>query len=166
MLIHFYYKASAEKKKVPFAKFVKFTIKIFQRPERQQRQGDQREQHLRPKGPQRPQQARAEREINNGAKDACQQHEKPQLAPADAQREEKGQQRKRRAVECVERRSQRAGGSAPQPDGAQKIIEQRERRAQKQRGQKALPLRVQRKAHRQPPNSRASSPPRPAGASS
>ncbi len=84
MLIRFYYKASAEKKKVPFAKFVKFTIKIFQRPERQQRQGDQREQHFRPKGPQRPQQARAEREINNGAKDACQQHEKPQLAPADA----------------------------------------------------------------------------------
>jgi len=146
--IRFHYKPVAGKKKVPFAKFGKFTIKFFEQPERHCRKRQQRKQNICPKGPQRAQAARQQRKVQHRAQQGRKQHEKPQLTSADAQRKEKRQQRQQQAVERIERAGECARCFPPQADRAQQIVEQRQRRAQQERGEEALRLRAERYAHR------------------
>ena len=146
-LIRLYYKPVSGKKKVSFAKFGKFTINFLQPPQRGCKKTENSKQYLRPEVPERAQQPRAEGKIAHRAEQGGKEHIKPQLAPADAQREEKGEKRGKRAVERVERAGQTAPCRPPQPHGAQQVVEQRERNAEQQRGEKALRLTGERNAH-------------------
>ena len=109
----------------------------MQPPQRGCKKTENSEQYLCPEVPERAQQPRAEGKIAHRAEQGGKEHIKPQLAPADAQREEKGEKRGKRAVERVERAGQTAPCRPPQPHGAQQVVEQRERNAEQQRGEKA-----------------------------
>ena len=89
----------------------------------------------------------AEREVAHPAKNRRAKHIEPQLAPADAQREEKRQQRERRAVEEIERARKAPLRRPPQPHGAQQVIEERKDEAEQERGEKAPRLLGERHAH-------------------
>ena len=146
-LIRLYYKPVSGKKKVSFAKFGKFTINFLQPPQRRRREARKGEQHLRPEGPQRAKKPRAEREVAHRAKKRRAEHIEAQLAPADAQREEKRQERERRAVEEIERAREAPPRCPPQPHGAQQVIEERENEAEQERSEKAPRLLGERHAH-------------------
>ena len=146
-LIRLYYKPVSGKKKVSFAKFGKFTINFLQPPQRGCKKTENSEQYLRPEVPERAQQPRAEGKIAHRAEQGGKEHIKPQLAPADAQREEKGEKRGKRAVERVERAGQTPPCRPPQPHGAQQVIEKRKDEAEQERGEKAPRLLGERHAH-------------------
>ena len=146
-LIQPYYKPVSGKKKVSFAKFGKFTINFLQPPQRRRRQPRKGEQNLRPESPQRTKKPRAEGKVAHRAEQHRKEHIEPQLAPTDAQREEKRQQRKRRAVEDVERARKAPLRRPPQPHGAQQVIEEREDEAEQKRREKAPRLIGERHAH-------------------
>lgn len=146
-LIRLYYKPVSGKKKVSFAKFGKFTINFLQPPQRGCKKTENSEQYLRPEVPERAQQPRAEGKIAHRAEQGGKEHIKPQLAPADAQREEKGEKRGKRAVERVERAGQTPPCRPPQPHGAQQVIEERKDEAEQERGEKAPRLLGERHAH-------------------
>ena len=146
-LIRLYYKPVSGKKKVSFAKFGKFTISPSRRAQREGYDRKQREEHARPKVPQRAKEPRAERKVKKRAEQRRKDHIEPQLAPADAQREEKRQQRERRAVEEIERARKAPLRRPLQPHGAQQVIEERKDEAEQERGEKAPRLLGERHAH-------------------
>ena len=146
-LIRLYYKPVSGKKKVSFAKFGKFTISPFQRAQRSGRERAEREHDLRPEIPQRTKQSCCKQKVKERARQRRGDHVEPQLAPADAQREEKRQQRERRAVEEIERARKAPLRRPPQPHGAQQVIEERKDEAEQERGEKAPRLLGERHAH-------------------
>ena len=146
-LIRLYYKPVSGKKKVSFAKFGKFTINFLQPPQRGCKKTENSEQCLRPEVPERAEERREEREAQVRAKGNEGEHIEPQLAPADAQREEKRQQRERRAVEEIECARKAPLRRPPQPHGAQQVIEERKDEAEQERGEKAPRLLGERHAH-------------------
>lgn len=104
-------------------------------------------QHARPKIPQRAQKRRENAEKERGAERGGDERIKPQLAAADAQGEEEERNREDRAVERVERRGEAAFRAAAQAQGAQQVVEQRERHAQQQRRAQQPDLLVDGDAH-------------------
>ena len=146
-LIRLYYKPLFGKKKVSFAKFGKFTIKSFQRAQRCGEKREQREQNSCPERPQRAKEARADEKVKERAAERRGDHVEPQLAPRRAQGKEEDEQRKERAVERIAKRREKGKIAAAQAQGAQQIVDEREREAEQERGKKALCLRGERKAH-------------------
>lgn len=139
-LIRLYYKTAAGKKKVPFAKFGKFTINFFEPPKRERCKARERKQDIGPEGPQRAQEPRCREEVERGAAERAEKHEEAHFSAADAQGKEKYAEREQYAVERIERGGEERVMPAVQPQRAQQIVKEGERRTQQERGEKALSL--------------------------
>ena len=126
---------------------MQFTIIFFYQQKRRAQKTGEGKETVGPEVPKRAEERREEREAQVRAKGNEGEHIEPQLAPADAQREEKGEKRGKHAVERVERAGQTPPCRPPQPHGAQQVIEERKDEAEQERGEKALRLLGERHAH-------------------
>ena len=126
---------------------MQFTIIFFYQQKRRAQKTGEGKETVGPEVPKRAEERREEREAQVRAKGNEGEHIEPQLAPADAQREEKRQQRERRAVEEIERARKAPLRRPPQPHGAQQVIEKRKDEAEQERGEKAPRLLGERHAH-------------------
>ena len=97
---------------------MQFTIIFFYQQKRRAQKTGEGKETVGPEVPKRAEERREERKAQVCAKGNEGEHIEPQLAPADAQREEKRQQRERRAVEEIERAREAPLRRPPQPHGS------------------------------------------------
>lgn len=122
-------------------------MKFFKRFYRESQQPQQFKERARPEIPQRAQQRREDAEEERRAERGGHNGIEPQLAVPNAQCENEKRQRERQAVKRVERFGKALPGAAAQPQGAQQVVEQRERHAEQERRGKQPKLCVDGNAH-------------------
>ena len=112
---------------------MQFTIIFFCDRKRQTQHAGKGKETAGPEVPERAQQRGEKREAEHRAEKGGKEHVEPQLAPADAQGEGEEGEREGETVERIEQIGQGAARAAAQPDGAQRVIEEGEARAEEQR---------------------------------
>ena len=126
---------------------MQFTIIFFRKEKRRAQKAGEGKEAAGPEVPKRAEERREEREAQNRAEEGEGEHIEPQLAPSDAQREGEKGGGEEKAVERVEQIRQGAAGAAAHTEGAQAVVEQRQRRAEEKGAPEGVQLRADLDAH-------------------